>query len=171
MTSVSYSAGHHPPHLAVSRLILLAEKEEHQGAAAVFSPPDSAVKTRNPGGMEEGTGDVQWKESFTVKVIPGFRCLKVCLIEEIQLALELVLQQISIPYIKYISYSPHCLNMGWATQDWRCVNGDWTIFRHNYVEIHSASRHNVASENRNEGRGEENHEDGKGSAGEACGRG
>lgn len=62
------------------------------------------------------------------------------------MALELVPQQISIPRRKYISYSQHCLNMDWAMQDWRCINGDRTSFRHDSVGIYSVNRHKAASE-------------------------
>ena len=82
--SVSYSAGHYQPHLAASRRLHLAEKEEHQGTAAVFGHPDNAIKSQNPGGGAEGSGDIQCEESFVIKTIAGFRCLKVCLLEEIK---------------------------------------------------------------------------------------
>lgn len=36
--------------------------------------------------------------------------------------------------------------MDGATQDWRCVNGDWTSFRHASVGIYSVNRHKAASE-------------------------
>lgn len=66
-------------YLTVSGLTHLAETEELRGTASVLGHPDSASRLK----AQKEVG-IEWKESFRVKVITGFRGLKVCFMEEIK---------------------------------------------------------------------------------------
>lgn len=70
-------------HLTGSGLTQLAERMELQRTAAVLGHPDSAVKTQSQVAWQNEVGS-QWKESFRVKVITGFRGMKTCFMEKIK---------------------------------------------------------------------------------------